>query len=315
MREPNDYHTPVMLEEVVRFLPHKSDGVFLDGTLGGGGHFRAMAEKLATAGILIGIDRDPEAVLWNRDRLPSCRPAVILEQARFSDFDNVLKRHDIPLLDGILLDLGVSSRQIDLPARGFSYLHEGALDMRMDPSTGIPAHELIRRSSASELAAILRDFGEVNGASKIAAAIKEWSRKRPLLTTADLRDCCTKAFSNRLSIKLIAKIFQALRIAVNDELGELQRFLAKVLDFLKPGGRLAVIAYHSLEDRMVKNYLRENERECICPPEIPRCVCNRHPLFKRLTKKAVRPSLQEIARNRRCRSARLRVAERTGAAR
>jgi 16S rRNA (cytosine1402-N4)-methyltransferase len=304
-----------MLEEIARFLPHKSDGVFLDGTLGGGGHFWKMAEKLDTAGTLIGIDRDPEAVLWNRVRMRSCRPAVILEQARFSDFDDVLKSHNIPSLDGILLDLGVSSRQIDFPARGFSYLHDGDLDMRMDPSTGIPAHELIRRSSAEDIAAILRDFGEVNNASKIAAAIKNRSNQRTLLTTADLRDCCALVFSNRLSIKLIARIFQALRIAVNDELGELQRFCVKVLDFLNPGGRLAVIAYHSLEDRMVKNYLRENERLCICPPEIPRCVCDRVPLFKRLTKKAVRPSVQEIARNRRCRSARLRVAERTGAPR
>jgi 16S rRNA (cytosine1402-N4)-methyltransferase len=312
MSEPNDYHTPVMLEEVLRLLPHKSDGVFLDGTLGGGGHFRAMAEKLDTAGTLIGIDRDPEAVLWNRNRLPSCRPAVILEQSRFSDFDRVLKNHNIPLLDGILLDLGVSSHQIDVPARGFSYLQEGPLDMRMDPLTGIPAHELIRTSSAEELAAILRDFGEVDGASKIAAAIKN---RGSVLTAADLRASCARAVSNRLSIKLCAKIFQALRIAVNDELGELQRFCARVLDFLKPGGRIVVIAYHSLEDRMVKKFLRENERSCVCPPEIPFCVCDRLPLFKRLTKKAMRPSAQEIALNNRCRSARLRAAERTGAAR
>jgi 16S rRNA (cytosine1402-N4)-methyltransferase len=315
MRESHEYHTPVLLEEVLGFIPHKPDGTFLDGTLGGGGHFRAMAEHLDTAGTLIGIDRDPESLLWNRDRVRSCRPAVILEKARFSEFDEVLKRHGILSLDGILIDLGVSSHQIDSPVRGFSYLHEGDLDMRMDPLTGIPAHELIRRSSASELAVILRDFGEVNGASKIAAAIKEWGRERPLLTTTDLRDCCTKAFSNRLSIKLIAKIFQALRIAVNDEIGELQRFLAKVLDFLKPEGRLAVIAYHSLEDRMVKKYMRDNERECVCPPEAPRCVCGGAPMFKRLTKKAIRPSAQEIARNRRCRSARLRVVERTEAVR
>ncbi len=315
MSEPYAYHTPVLLEEVIRLLPQKSDGVFLDGTLGGGGHFRAMAEQLDAAGTLIGIDRDPEAVIWNRDRLGSCRPAVIIEQARFSEFDQVLKRHRISSLDGILLDLGVSSHQIDSPARGFSYLQEGDLDMRMDPSAGVPAHELLRTASAAELAAILCDFGEVAGAAKIAAAIKNRSAARPLRTSADLSACCAKIFKNRLSIKLLAKIFQALRIAVNDELGELQRSLAKVLDFLRPGGRLAVIAYHSLEDRIVKNYMRENERACICPPESPRCVCDRLPLFKRITGKAVRPSAQEIARNRRCRSARLRVAERTWAVR
>jgi 16S rRNA (cytosine1402-N4)-methyltransferase len=315
MSESDAYHTPVLLEEVIRLLPHKNDGVFLDGTLGGGGHFRAMVEKLDAAGTLIGIDRDPEAVLWNRERLPLCRPAVILEQARFSEFDKVLERHGISSLDGMFLDLGVSSHQIDSPLRGFSYLQEGDLDMRMDPSSGISARELIENSSAAELTVILRDYGEVEGAAKIAAAIKNRGRERPLQTAADLRACCAGRISNDLSIKLLAKIFQALRIAVNDELGELQRFCAKVLDFLKPGGRLAVIAYHSLEDRIVKNFMRENERICICPPESPRCVCRRLPLFKRLTKKAVRPSLQEITCNRRCRSARLRVVERTGAPR
>jgi 16S rRNA (cytosine1402-N4)-methyltransferase len=315
MSGPHDYHTPVLLEEVLRYFPHKSGGVFLDGTLGGGGHFTAMAERLDRAGTMIGIDRDPEAVLWNRERMPSCLPTVIFEQSRFSEFDKVLNRHGIASLDGLFLDLGVSSRQIDSPDRGFSYLREGDLDMRMDPSGGIPAQELIRISSAAELTVVLRDFGEVDGAAAIAAAIKRWSNGHPLRTTTDLRECCEKALSNRLSIKLLAKIFQALRIAVNDELGELRTFLARVLDFLKPGGRLAVIAYHSLEDRIVKQYMRENERSCVCPPESPRCVCSRAPLFKRLTKKSIRPSAKEIALNRRCRSARLRVVERTDAPR
>jgi 16S rRNA (cytosine1402-N4)-methyltransferase len=313
MSGPHDYHTPVLLEEVLRFVPHTSRGVFLDGTLGGGGHFWAMAEQLDRAATLIGIDRDPDAVLWNRGRMPSCRPTVILEQARFSEFDNVLERHGVTSLDGMFLDLGVSSRQIDTPERGFSYLREGGLDMRMDPGAEAGAAELLRNLGAEELAAVLRDFGEVGGAEKIAAAIKSWSGGHPLRTTADLRECCARSFSNRLSIKLLARIFQALRIAVNDELGELRRFLDKVLGFLRPGGRLVVISYHSLEDRIVKQYMRENERVCICPPESPRCVCSRVPLFNRLTKKAVRPSAREIERNRRCRSARLRVVERTGA--
>ncbi|MBN2188403.1 MAG: 16S rRNA (cytosine(1402)-N(4))-methyltransferase RsmH [Chitinispirillaceae bacterium] len=313
MNGPHDYHTPVLLEEVLRFVPHTSRGVFLDGTLGGGGHFWAMAEQLDKAATLIGIDRDPDAVLWNRGRKMSCRPTVIIEQARFSQFDKVLERHGISSLDGMLLDIGVSSRQIDEPGRGFSYLRDGALDMRMDAGAGVCASEFIRASGEAELAAVLRDFGEVTGAGKIAAAIKEWSGAHPLRTTADLRECCARLFSHRLPIKLIARIFQALRIAVNDELGELRLFCAKVLDFLKPGGRLAVISYHSLEDRIVKQYIQEHERVCICPPELPRCVCSRAPLFKRLTKKAIQPSAQEIARNRRCRSARLRIVERTEA--
>jgi 16S rRNA (cytosine1402-N4)-methyltransferase len=186
----------------------------------------------------------------------------------------------------------------------------------MDQATGVPAYELIRRSDEDELAALLREYGEVDGAGRIAKAMKKWeSDGHPLTSSADLRACISGMFNNRLSIKLLAKIFQALRIAVNDELGELQRFLAKVLDYLRPGSRLAIISYHSLEDRMVKEFMRKNERTCVCPPEVPQCVCARAPLFKRLAKKALRSSGEEQSRNRRSRSARLRVALRTGAPR
>jgi 16S rRNA (cytosine1402-N4)-methyltransferase len=315
MNENHEYHTPVLLEEILESLVEKSTGVYLDGTLGGGGHFRAMAEKLDSTGILIGIDRDPEAVLWNKERMAPCRPTVILEQARFSDFDIVLKRNSIVAVDGMLLDLGVSSHQIDEATRGFSYMQDAVLDMRMDPANGIPAHELIDRSDQAELAAILREYGEVTGAGRVAGAMKKWSDSRGLKTSADLRACCADFLGNRLSIDLLAKIFQALRIAVNDELGELRSFLSKVLDYLRPGGRLAIISYHSLEDRMVKEFMRKNERVCICPPEVLKCVCTRTPVFARLTKKAVRPSEEEQRRNRRSRSARLRVVQRIGAAR
>ena len=266
MRENHDYHTPVLLEEILDLLVCNEKGVYVDGTLGGGGHFRAMAEKLASTGILIGIDRDPEAVLWNRGHMPSCRPTVIIEQARFSDIDIVLKRNSISSVDGILLDLGVSSHQIDEAARGFSYMQDAPLDMRMDPSSGTPAYELISQSDVDGLAAVLREYGEVEGAGRVARAMKKWAESHPLKTSADLRACCASMFNNRLSIKLLAKIFQALRIAVNDELGELKRFLAKVLDYLRPGGRLAIVSYHSLEDRMVKEFMRKNERTCTCPP-------------------------------------------------
>jgi 16S rRNA (cytosine1402-N4)-methyltransferase len=313
MTDAHAYHLPVLVDEVVRLLAHKKDGIYLDGTLGGGGHFRALAAELDAAAVIIGIDRDPEAIRWNRDHLPTCRPAAIIEQSPFSEFDAVLARHRIASLDGCLLDLGLSSRQIDSRERGFSYLHEASLDMRMDPERGTPARELIARASESELAAVLRDYGEVEGAMRIARGIKGWNK--PLSTSADLRACIAHMFGSRLSIKLLAKIFQALRIAVNDELGELRRFLAKILDFLAPGARLAVISYHSLEDRMVKEFMRRQERSCICPPEMPRCICNASPIFKRITKKALRPSAQEIARNSRSRSARLRVAQRTEAPR
>jgi 16S rRNA (cytosine1402-N4)-methyltransferase len=309
MNALHEYHVPVLLDEVLRELPRKRDGVYLDGTLGGGGHFRALAGLLDESAKLIGIDRDPEAISWNRDRLPPSRATLIVEQSPFSRFDEVLKNHGIPSIDGCLLDLGVSSRQIDARERGFSYMQGSALDMRMNPEQGEPAHALIDRSSEDELAAILREYGEVDGAKKIARAMKNW--KRPLATSADLSACCAQLLGGRTSVKLLAKIFQALRIAVNDELGELKRFLGKILSFLAPGSRLAVISYHSLEDRMVKEFMRENERGCICPPELPVCICKRSPIFKRVTKKALRPSPQEIERNRRARSARLRIVERT----
>jgi len=307
-----EYHAPVLLEEVLSLIPHKRDGVFLDGTLGGGGHFRAMAGRLDAEGTLIGLDRDPEAIAWSRDHLEPCLPEIILEKARFSEIERVLALHDISSLDVILIDLGVSSHQIDSPARGFSYLQPGELDMRMDPASGISAAAFIRNSSEEELAEVLRNFGEVQGAGRIAAAIKAADSKVPAMTSVELRNCCANAVSSPASIKLLSKVFQALRIAVNDELGELRRFLSAVLNVLAIGGRLVVISYHSLEDRMVKEYMRENERECICPPELPQCICSRKPLFKRLTKKAVQASATEVASNRRSRSARLRAIERIG---
>jgi 16S rRNA (cytosine1402-N4)-methyltransferase len=313
MSGPHEYHTPVLLDELLEQFLHNRGGVFLDGTLGGGGHFWAMAERLDATGTLIGIDRDPEAVSWNRDHSGPCLPCVIIEQSRFSAFDQVLRRHGIPAIDGVLLDLGVSSRQIDSIGRGFSYMRDALLDMRMDPQSDVPAFEFIERSSEAELASALRDFGEVHGALRVARSLKEWGLKKPLKTSFDVRQWCAQTFGQKVSISLLARIFQALRIAVNDELGELKRFLDKVLDFLNPGARLAVISYHSLEDRMVKEFIRCNERTCVCPPELPQCRCTTSPQLKRLTRKALRPSSEEVTRNSRARSARLRIAERTGA--
>lgn len=305
------YHTPVLAEEILRLFLHRSSGVYLDGTVGGGGHFWAMAGMMDSAGVLIGIDRDPDAISWNREHRPECRPGVILEQERFAEFDLVLERHALSMLDGVFLDLGVSSRQIDSRDRGFTYMKDAPLDMRMDPTRGIPASELLDRASDDELAAILRDFGEVEKAPRIARGIKGCMRRHPITTSSELRECIAELFSGRVSIPLLAKIFQALRIAVNDELGELRRFLSKVINVLRPGARLAVISYHSLEDRMVKEFIRVNEGACRCPPESPVCRCDRSPLLRRLTKKAIRPSDQEVTRNPRSRSARLRIAERT----
>ncbi|MBN2038238.1 MAG: 16S rRNA (cytosine(1402)-N(4))-methyltransferase RsmH [Chitinispirillaceae bacterium] len=314
MRKTYEYHTPVLLDEILTQFLHKNSGVFLDGTLGGGGHFWAMAERLDAGSIMIGIDRDPKAVAWNREHTRPCRPRLIIEHSCFSDLDAILGRNHIKALDGVFLDLGISSHQIDEASRGFSYLQDADLDMRMDPGRGFPAHELIARSSTAELAAVLRNYGEIQGAFRMAKSLKDWGERSPLRRSAQIREWYRRTFGRKAPNDLLARLFQALRIAVNDELGELERFLDNVLAFLNPEARLAVISYHSLEDRMVKEFMRDKEKTCICPPEMPVCRCAFKPLLKRLNKKAIRPSLREINHNRRARSARLRIAQRTGAA-
>ena len=208
----------------------------------------------------------------------------------------------------MLLDLGVSSFQIDTASRGFTYMKDSALDMRMNASEGITALELIEQSSEEQLGSILSEYGEVHNAARMARVIKSC---KDLKTSSDLRRCLTEEYGPNLQIKVIAKVFQALRIAVNDELGELKRFLSKIAGYLCSGGRLAVIAYHSIEDRMVKDFFREQERGCICPVDLPYCSCGKEVLFKRITRKAIRASVAEVKSNPRARSARLRVAERT----
>jgi 16S rRNA (cytosine1402-N4)-methyltransferase len=314
MSSSHEYHLPVLLDEILSLFLHTTTGVFVDGTLGGGGHFRAMAERLDANSTLIGIDRDPEAIRWNLDRLPESQARIVLEKSPFSAFDRVLQAYHIDAVDGILLDLGVSSRQIDAPVRGFSYMQDAELDMRMDPTAGIPAHELIARSSDQELSAILQEYGEVRDAPRLARSLKRWCERNELKRSGDLRKWCAETFKGAVSVDLLARMYQSFRIAVNDELGELKRFLDKVIDFLKPGARLAVISYHSLEDRQVKTFMQANERTCICPPELPRCQCNERPRLRRLTRKAIRPGNDEIGRNRRARSARLRIAEKVGRA-
>lgn len=302
------YHEPVLKDEVCTLLITDKSGCYLDCTLGGGGHFRAIAGRLSSDAVIIGIDRDMDAINWSRNNIPENGPKMIIEQSQFSQFDNVLKKHNIELLNGALLDLGVSSFQIDKVERGFTYMQDSNLDMRMNTSEGIPASELIEKSTEDELATILAEYGEVHNAARMARVIKA---KEGLKTSSDLRRCLTQEYGPNLQIKVLAKVFQALRIAVNDELGELKTFLDKITRYLVPGGRLAVIAYHSLEDRIVKDFIREQELGCICPIDAPYCTCNKQVLLKRVTKKAVQASEEEINRNPRSRSARLRVAQKT----
>ncbi len=265
MKIPQFYHEPVLKNEVIELLVVKKSGIYLDCTLGGGGHFRAIAEKLENDATLIGIDRDIDAIEWNRQHSSNVNVRALFEQSRFSDFDKVLDRYEISGVDGMLLDLGVSSWQIDNENRGFSFMGEGILDMRMNEVEGVPAHEYISSLNESELSKILSEYGEVQNADRMAHTLKNC--EFPLKTAADLRNCLSKEYGPNLKYKVLAKVFQALRIAINDELGELRRFLNKSVNYLKPQGRLAVMSYHSLEDRIVKDFMRSAEQACICPAE------------------------------------------------
>jgi 16S rRNA (cytosine1402-N4)-methyltransferase len=305
------YHEPVLLCETIAALAIRPHGAYVDGTLGGGGHFRAIIEKLGARGTAVGIDRDPEAVAWNAGRIPPTPARVIIEQQEFSRFDAALSRHGIGAVDGMLLDLGISSHQIDNAARGFSYLQECDLDMRMDPGIGARAADLLNDATEEQLAEILETFGEIINPRRMARAFVRFRAVKRFGTSADLRECLAREYGPNVKFKVLSKVFQALRIAVNNELDELTACLEKTAGCLREKGRLAVIAYHSLEDRIVKNFMREKERHCACPPEQPICTCDRHPIFNRINNKAIKAGEAEIARNPRARSARLRVAERT----
>jgi 16S rRNA (cytosine1402-N4)-methyltransferase len=290
-------------------LDIKPDGVYVDATAGGGGHLREIIARLDSRGTAVGIDRDPDAIAWCRTHFTGVQPAVILEQSPFSRLDAVLASHGIRAIDGLILDLGVSSHQIDDGSRGFSYIRDAVLDMRMDPTQGESAAHFLSAVDEHELARVLSEYGEVRNPSRMARVFKRSMAKKPFVSSRDVTTCLTDEYGPSLGIKVVAKVFQAIRIAVNGELGELSGCLKRAISFVKKGGRIAVISYHSLEDRIVKNFFRDNERSCTCPPSMPYCTCNKKILLKRLNKKGIVPTEQEVRRNPRARSARLRVAE------
>jgi len=302
-------HVPVMVAEAVEWLRPRPGALLVDATVGLGGHAAALLAA-APDTRLLGLDRDPAALAIARERLGTSGDRVLLRQARFADVSRVLHEVGWDGADGVLLDLGVSSLQLDDPTRGFSFQAEGPLDMRMDPTTGLDAAEIVNRWPEEEIARLLRDYGEEARARAIARAIV---RRRPLATTAELADVVRRVLGRgRPGHHPATRTFQALRIAVNDELGELERFLADGWMLLRPGGRLAVLAYHSLEDRRVKETFRRWAANCVCPPRTPVCVCGWRAKVRVLTPRPVRPAAAEVARNPRARSARLRVVERLG---
>jgi 16S rRNA (cytosine1402-N4)-methyltransferase len=303
-------HVPVLLREVVELLRPERGGVFVDATLGLGGHAEALLEASPLVR-LVGIDADPDALAFSRERLLRFGDRFSAVEGRHEDLAAHLDALGIPRVEGVLADLGVSSMQLDRAERGFSFSREGPLDMRMSRK-GATAADVVAESDERELTRIFREFGEERMAHRIARRIVEERQASPITTTKRLRDVVVSATGPaRYGEKDPAtRVFQALRIATNKELADLERFLDDAIERLSLGSRLAVLAYHSLEDRIVKSTFRKQTEGCTCPPSFPVCVCSRRRVMALVTKKPVRPSLAEIADNPRARSARLRVIER-----
>ena len=307
-------HDPVMLAEVVELLApalDKPDARIVDVTLGLGGHSSALLEAARPDAQLLGLDRDPQALALAAERLAGHGDRAILRHARFSELAGVLDELGWDHVDAVLADLGVSSLQLDEAGRGFSFQREGELDMRMDPTRGESAADLLARITQGELTDLLRDLGEEPEARRIARALCRTGEEGRPRTTADLRAAIVRAVGGRANRRHdpATLTFQALRIAVNDELGELESLLGLLPDRLARGGRAAFLAYHSLEDRIVKQHFRSWSARCVCPPELPICQCGGKARAVRLTPGAARPTAEEIARNPRARSARLRALE------
>lgn len=306
-------HVPVLRDEVVRLLALRRDGAYLDLTVGAGGHLKALSEQLDRLARLYGIDRDPEAVTTATENLAGVPQRVTITSASYGDVEAVTAAFADRTFDGILLDLGLSSLQLDDPQRGFTFRFEGPLDMRFDPqSSGPTAADLVNSLGERELVDLLRTYGEESRAKRLAQAIVRERRTRMVRTTTELAKIVRTVAPARDVNKTTARVFQALRIAVNRELDLLGETLPRLLPLLNPGGRLAVISYHSLEDRLVKRYFQAEAKGCHCPPEVPVCVCRHTPQVTLVTRKPVVPDEAEVAANPRARSAKLRVAERVG---
>lgn len=310
-----DYHKPVLLAEVVKYLDLHNGAVVVDATLGGGGHAEAILDRLGSSGILIGIDKDKEALDAARHRLENFSRQTILVNDDFRNLAKVLDHLKLAHIDAILLDLGVSSAQLDEAERGFSYNMDALLDMRMDQDSGLSAAEVIAKYPESELTRIFRDYGEERWASRVAQFVVATRIRQPILTTGDLVDVIKKAIpagARRTGGHPARRIFQALRIEVNDELGALSQTISDGVKYMAPGARFVVISYHSLEDRIVKEAFRDLSKTCVCPSSAPRCTCARIKHYEVVTRKPVVPTQEEVRANPRSRSAKLRCLKKIG---
>ncbi len=298
-------HVPVLLRQVLDGLQIKAGGRYIDCTLGSGGHARAILEKSAPGGRLLGIDLDARAIEVAKKQLAPYKQRVTLVCDSYAHLKEIASDHRFTPVDGVLLDLGVSSLQLQERERGFSFQTEGPLDMRFDPDGEITASHLVNKLREDELANILASYGEEPKAKAIARAI---AKNRPLETTRELANLVVRTVGQRRALHPATKTFQALRIAVNEELKALSDVLPQALAVVASGGRIAIIAFHSLEDRLVKHFMARESRDCVCPPEVPVCTCHHHRSLRVLTRKPIRPSSEDVEQNPRCRSARLRIA-------
>jgi 16S rRNA (cytosine1402-N4)-methyltransferase len=311
-------HVPVLVEEVIEMLAPAPGSLHIDATLGGGGHTERILEAANPDGRLLGLDADPAAIARVEARLrPQFGDRLVLRQANFRELERVAPEAGFGTVDGCLFDLGLSSFQLVDRERGFGFRAGGPLDMRFDPTRGVPAAELLATLDAAELTALFRRYGEEPKAGRIARAIVDARRVAPIATAEELAALIERTLppNPRLPRRThpATRVFQALRIAVNEELEALEAGLHAALELLRPGGRLVVLSYHSLEDRIVKRFFQAERRGCVCPPEVPICVCGRNPRLRLVNRRSVTPGLAEIAANPRARSARLRAAERLAA--
>jgi len=303
------YHTPVLFDKSLEFLVTDVNGIYFDGTLGFGGHSSGILNCLGNDGLLIGTDVDQDAFSFSKKKFSEDK-RIKLYNMNFSQIDIIAKIESIQFFNGIFVDLGVSSFQLDNAESGFSYRNNAQLDLRMDKSKVINAADVINSYSEEDLANIIFQYGEEKNSRKIAKVICEIRREKKIQTTLDLSNIITEITPQRYHTKTLSRVFQALRIYVNDELNTLKLFLKKSIELLKPEGRIVILSYHSLEDRIVKEAFKNETLDCICPPGSPICNCDKVPRLKIITKKPVVPDNKEIENNFRSRSAKLRAAER-----
>lgn len=307
-------HISVLLEETIDSLNIKPDGIYVDGTLGGGGHSLEICKRLGEKGRLIGIDQDMDAISAATERLKDYKEKVTIVHSNYQDIDSVVRNLSLGGVDGIVLDLGVSSYQLDTVERGFTYREDTPLDMRMDQSQVMTARDIVNDYSEMELFRVIRDYGEDGFAKNIAKHIVMARQEKPIETTGELNEIIKAAIPAKMRQGIghpSKKTFQAIRIELNRELEVLENSLDKMIEMLNPGGRLSIITFHSLEDRIVKNIFRKNMNPCVCPPNFPVCTCGKKPMGTVITRKPIVPSDMELVENKRAKSSKLRVFERT----